>query len=293
LVGRHAVAALLVCGAGSAAACGLTADFSGLQGGTRPSGEGGLVDAEAETEAEATALPPAEGGIVGAEAEGGEPQTDASHEVDAGYCASLGTPVQFCDDFDEGQAVGAGWDATDVYQGSNVLLDFTYYSPPASFLSEIDQNDSPASARLQKDLPIDTPHVHFEFEMLLPQVDGNFELCTLHEPVADGTTYGVFYKEQGGNLLVFVRTLVEDGGESDFTQNIGPPPSNWFHVTIDTDVSPSAHLVVTHDSTVVVDASNVNTSTLTRASMFVELGYYSATAASAIAHFDNVIVDWQ
>ena len=189
--------------------------------------------------------------------------------------------------------MGAGWDAIDVYQGSSVLLDFTYYSLPASFLSQISAQYAPSSARLQKDLPIDTPHVHMEFEMLLPEFNGNLELCTLHEPVADGTTYGVFYEYENGSLRVYVPTLQEDGGETDFIGEIGPPPSGWLHVAIDADVSESGTIVVTHDGTVVVNATNVNTSTTTRASMFVELGYYSDNAATTLAHFDNVIVDWE
>ena len=142
-------------------------------------------------------------------------------------------------------------------------------------------------------MPIDTPHVHVEFEMLLAPLDsGNFEICTLHQPVADGTTYGLFYKYQDGNLLVYLRTLDEDGGESDVVSQIGPPPSGWLHVEIDSDISESATIVVKHDGNVVVNETNVNTSTVTRASMFVELGYYSAASATTLAHFDNVIVDW-
>jgi hypothetical protein len=269
-VGRDVAvaAAIALFGAASVIACGLTADFSGLQGGVR--------DAGADTP------------ITVSDA-GGERETAAA---DAGFCASLTTPVNFCADFDEGAAVGAGWSSTDVYQGSSAIVDYTYFSPPGSFLSSINADASPGSARLQEDLPIDTPHVHVEFEMLLPQLQGNFEICTLHEPVADGTTYGVFYKYQDGNLLVFVRTLDDDGGEVDVVSQIGPPPTGWLHVEIDSDVSESGTIVVKHDGTVVVNDTNVNTSTLTRASMFIELGYYSADPATALAHFDNVIVDW-
>jgi hypothetical protein len=280
--------ALALCACAPAAACGLTADFSGLQDGgadapdatdtTDATDANHASDANHPTDvAEAAPVDSADAG------DGGTP----------GFCATLSTPVHFCDDFDEGQTIGAGWDAIDVYQGSSVLLDFTYYSPPASFLSQISDSNAPASARLQKDLPIDTPHVHFEFEMLLPQLSGDFELCTLHEPVADGTTYGVFYKYQNGNLLLYARALLEDGGESDFTSEIGPPPSGWLHVAVDTDISASATIVVTHNGTVVVNATNVNTLTATRASMFVELGYYSDNAANTLAHFDNVIIDWK
>ena len=141
---------------------------------------------------------------------------------------------------------------------------------------------------------MDASHVHVEFEMLLPQIaSGNLELCTLHQPVADGTTYGVFYKYQNGALLVFARSLEEDGGEADYVGTIGPPPAGWLHVQIDVDVGTTGSIVVKHGSTVVVNAPSVDTSTAARASMFVELGYYSSDPATAIAHFDDVVVDWQ
>jgi hypothetical protein len=272
-----------------AGACGLTADFSGLQGGTLDGGGG-----------DASIPPPGRDG--GAEGSGhpgdggdGPPATGEGGAGDAGFCASLATQPRFCDDFDEGQDVGAGWSASDVYPGSSVVLDYTYYSPPASFLGSIQASSTPASARLQEDLPLDTPHVHMEFEALLPQLSGNFnfEVCALHQPVGDGTTYGVFYKYSDGNLNVYVRTRDDDGGESDYMGTIGPPPSGWLHVEIDTDVSPSATIVVKHQGVVVLNAPNVDTLTSTRASMFVELGYYSADPATAIAHFDNVVIDWQ
>jgi hypothetical protein len=251
-------------------ACGLTADFSGLQGGTR--------DAAA---ADATSADVVDGGMGG----DGAP--------DAGFCASQTTPVHFCADFDESATVAAGWSSTDIYQGSYAGVDVVYFSSPGSFLSSLDANSSPGSARLVEDVPTDTPHVHVAFEMLLPPLAaGNLEVCTLHQPVSDGTTYGVFYKYQDGNLLVYVRTLGDDGGEIDVVNQIGPPPSGWLHVEIDCDVSESGTIVVKHDGVVVVNDTNVDTSTMSRASMFVELGYYSFDPVSVIAHFDNVIVDW-
>ena len=279
LVGRDVLVAssMALLTAASLVACGLTADFSGWHGGTRDAGAG---DAGNPTTGD--------GGETGAPDVAGD-----SPSPDAGFCASLPAPVHLCADFDEGAAVGAGWSTTDVSAGQSVSVDFTYYSPPGSLLSMISANGSAESARLQEDLPIDTPHVHVEFEMLVPAIAGNFEICTLHEPVADGTTYGLFYKYQDGNMLVFVRSLDDDGGEVDYVGQIGPPPAGWLHVAIDTDVSPSATIVVEHDGVVVVNATGVNTSTLTRASMFVELGYYSADPATTLAHFDNVIVDWQ
>jgi hypothetical protein len=278
-VGRDVVvsAAITLVTAACAIACGLTADFSGLQSGTRDAGTIADVGADAPVD------------TVAAEA---SPAVDASTDG-GGFCASLPAPVKFCDDFDEDQAIGAGWSSTDVYQGQSVSIDFTYYSPPASFLSSIDAANAPASARLQEDLPIGTPHVHVAFELLLPQVTGNFEICTLHEPVADGTTYGVFYKYQDGNLLVFMRTLDGDGGVDSVVDMIGPPPATWLHVEIDVDVSATGSIVVKHDGVVVASNPTANTATATRAAMFVELGYYSADPATAIAHFDDVIVDWQ
>ena len=55
----------------------------------------------------------------------------------------------------------------------------------------------------------------------------------------------------------------------------------------------SGSITVKHDGAVVASDPLVDTSTTARASMFVELGYYSDVADTAEAHFDNVIVDWQ
>lgn len=263
---------IAVFGATSAAACGLTANFDGLQ-------DGGPADAGFDRSTR-----PGDGG------DGGAPEATA----EGGFCASLSTPVQFCDDFDEGQTIGAGWSQTDVYQGSTIALDNVYFSQPFSFLSSINENTAPSSARLLENVPIDTPHVHMEFEMLLPPSTGqfNFELCTLHEPVDSGLTYGVFYKYQNGNLLVYLRTLLEDGGESDLYNVIGAPPAGWLHVEIDCDVSGSGTVVVKHNGAIVVNDTDANTSTLSRTDMWVEVGFYSNDPATAIAHFDNVIIDW-
>jgi hypothetical protein len=269
--------AVVALAGGLAAACGLTADYAGLQGGTRDGG-GGEVEA---------ALPDGGAPDVGGGDVGPAPP-------DAGFCASLSPQPSFCDDFDEGQSIDTGWSATDVWQGSFISVDGTYYSQPNSFLSQIFAASSPGSARLREDLPTTASHVHMEFELLIPQLaTGSFEICTLHEPVADGTTYGVFYKYQNGDLLLYVRTLTDDGGQAEFTGKLGQPPTGWLHVEIDTDVSPSATVVVKHGGAIVLNAPNLNTSTDTRASLFVELGYYSFNPADALAHFDNVVIDWK
>jgi hypothetical protein len=296
-VGRLAlVASLALISAASSVACGLTADFSGLQGGAHDAGPVGDVTVGPDA-------PPSEDGSNDVLAPDGSPAETGASDTgaldvtlpDASFCASYPTPVKFCDDFDEGQStVGQGWSATDVYPGSTAQIDYTYYSPPASFLSSIDASSAPASARLQEDLPLSTPQVSIQFEALLPQLSGtNFEVCTLHQPVANGTTYGLFYKYQDGNLLVYVRSLADDGGEVDYVGTIGPPPSSWFHVQIDIEVSEVGTIVVKHDGAVVLNATGVDTSTPSRASMFVELGYYSDAPFTALAHFDNVVIDWQ
>lgn len=251
------------------AACGLTADFSGLQGGVADAGRDSSMDGAADA-----------------------PAADVMDAGAAGFCGRVSPPVRLCADFDEGGPVSAGWTSTDVYAGDTVGVDNVYFSPPGSFLGSITQSTTPSSARLQEDLPLDAQKVHVEFEMLLPPVSGNLEICTLHQQLADGTTYGVFYKYENGNLLIFLRTLGGDGGEVDVVNPIGPPPAGWMHVDIDVVVGPSGNIVVKHDGAVVVNDTGVNTSTDSRQSMFVELGYYSFAPATAVAHFDNVIIDW-
>jgi hypothetical protein len=271
------IAMIALSGAAGVAACGLTANFDGLQDGGPDAGH------DTSTRLDSGVADTSQGQDTGTEPEGG---------TDAGFCESLTTPVHFCADFDEGAAVDAGWSGTDIYQGSTVSLDDVYFSRPSSMLSQISDNDAQGSARLVENVPTSTPHVHVEFELLLPPASGNFELCTLHQPVGD-TTYGVFYKYQDGNLLMYMRTLADDGGEIDVTNQIGAPPAGWLHVEIDCDVSESGTIVIKHDGAIVVNDMDVDTSTLSRASMFVEVGYYSFMPATAQASFDNVIVDWE
>jgi hypothetical protein len=255
-------------------ACGLTADFEGLQGGTRATTEAGAnVDAASDAFAEAS----------------GDAGTEAAP---ATFCASLATPVKLCTDFDEGQPVDAGWYATDLYGGEAISVGTPAFSPPGAFQSAINPTGAPASARLEESLPTLSPHVHVEFEMLLTPSDGTLELAAVHEVTSDGTTYGLFYREVASALQVELKTLTDDGGMIDQVWPIGAPPATWTHVTIDMDVSDSASITVQQGGTAVVTETNQTTSTPSRTAMFVELGFYSFTPASGQASFDNAIVDW-
>jgi hypothetical protein len=245
-----------------AVACGLTADVSGLQGGTR---DGGPPDA----------APTAESGT-------------------PGFCASLAPPPRFCADFDEGGPIGGDWTLIDLSFGQTVALDTSLsFSPPASFLSTVNTNDAPASARLQESLPLLSTHAHVTFEMLLGPGAGSFELAAVHEVTSDGVTYGLFYKFDGHNLSLYLRTLGADGGEITFTHDIGPPPPKWMNVDIDLDITDSATIVVKHDGSTVFNQSGVPTSTASRASLYVEIGVYNFKAAAIQANFDNITIDWR
>ncbi len=257
-------------------ACGLTADFEGLQGGTR------AVDADVD----AASPDAASDSLADAPSDAGPVEAAAS------FCASLTTPVKLCTDFDEGQPVDAGWGATDLYGGEAISVDTVAFSPPGAFLSAINPSGAPSSARLLQAVPTQSPHVHVEFEMLLAPSDGTFELAVIHEVVADGTTYGLYYREVASALQVELRTLQSDGGMVDHIWPIGAPPSTWTRVDLDMDVSDAASIVVKQDGTTVVSETNEPTSTPSRTAMFVELGFYSFTPATAQASFDDAIVDW-
>lgn len=274
--------------------CGLTADFSGLQGGTRG-------------EPDATTLIDAGGLLDVADAKGLEPDVgDAGSVSDAnavgdgtdagpGFCASLTTPVKLCTDFDEGKPVETGWTAADLSGGGAAISVGTpAFSGTGSFLSAINPSGAPSSARLEETLPTQSPHVHIEFEMLLVPSDGQLELAVIHEVTKDGTTYGLYYREVGSMLQVQLRSLAADGGVYDQSWPIGAPPSGWVRVDLDMDLgdADAGSFTVSHDGGVVVSQVNVPTSTPSRAAMFVELGFYSFAPASGQANFDNTIVDW-
>jgi hypothetical protein len=248
--GLHAGAVLFALGA---AGCGLTADFSGLQGGTK----------------------------------------DAGADAGTSFCASLAQPVQLCADFDEGAAVDHGWQATDVYGGETVSVDTAAaFSPPGSFLSTINPGGAPSSARLLQSTPTGAQHIHVAFEFSVTQSGGTLELCAVHQVTSDGSTYGLFYREVGGQLQVRLYSLVA-GSTFDQSWPIGQPPSTWTRVDLDLELSSTAGaFVVQHDGATVVSQAGVPTSTPDRTAMFVELGFYSYTPASGQGHFDNVTIDW-
>jgi len=252
----------------SLAACGLTADFSNLQGGTRDAG-------------------PADADV------GAPPLLDGGNQGDAssGFCASLSPAPRLCADFDEGLPVDTGWTLLDVTPNATVKVDTVFFSSPGSMLSAVTPADVPASARLHEAVPLQTTQLHVEFEMLLPSGGGPFELCAIHETAPDQTDYGLFYKEEQGSLLVYVGTLEEDGGLQQFVYPLGAPPSQWLHVAIDFGIGNPGSVVVHHDGVEVIDAS-VPTATAGATQIFVALGFYSPNAATARASFDNVIVDW-
>ena len=261
-------AALYAVGVG----CGLTADFSNLQGGVRDSGASLDVSA-----------PDA-------------PLTDGAAPGDAasGFCASLKTTPKLCRDFDEGASVGSGWTQLDVYNAPDPAVDTSLFtSSPASFLSSMKvASGSPASSRVLESLPVLAPSVHAEFQMLLPSGGGPYELFAIHEVTQDGSTYGIFYKLNNGDLSLYVGTLGDDGGVLTNTYPLGPPPATWLHVEMDVEISDTASITVKHDGAVVVSETNVPTATHSRQTLFVELGFYSNAAATARVNFDDVVLDW-
>ena len=269
------VLALLAAGFGALAACGLTADFSGLQGGTRDAGgASGAVDAS-----------PADGGAAAALDAGSDAATDAH------FCASRSPAPQLCADFDEGMPVDTGWAPVDTSPHATVKVDSIGFSPPGSMLSAITPADVPAIARLRAPVPLKAASVHVEFELLLPTGGGPFELCAIHETAPDGTDYGLFYKEEQGRLLVYVGTLEGDGGLDQFVYPLGAPPAQWLHVAIDFGLGDPGTVTVKHDGATVINAS-IPTATAGASALFVALGFYSANGATARADFDDVVVDW-
>jgi hypothetical protein len=290
VVRRSAVLLCAVAASSALFACGLTADFSGLQGGTRAGPDATLVvDASGLPDVSDASGPVSDGSDAGDLGDAG-----AVGDAGPGFCASLTTSVKLCSDFDEGKPVETGWTAADVSGGAAISISAPAFSGPGSFLSAINPSGAPSSARLEETLPTQSPHVHVEFEMLLVPTDGQLELAVIHEVTKDGTTYGLYYREVASVLQVQLRSLAADGGVYDQSWPIGAPPAGWVRVDLDMDLGEgdAGSFTVYHDGGVVVSQTNVPTSTPSRAAMFVELGFYSFTPASGQANFDNAIVDW-
>lgn len=257
-------------------ACGITADFGGLQGGAAV--DASAPDATTTHDAGDEAAPP-EAGVGG--------------ETSSGFCGSLPVAPKLCADFDEGKPVDTGWTLRDATPHAIVAVDANGYSPPGSMQSAITPDDVPASARLQQAVPVLATHVHMELKMLLPTGGGPFELVALHEEAPDGKNYGFFYKQENGNLLVYVGSLHADGGLAQYVYPLGAPPATWLHVEIDIDIGDHGAVLVKHDGAIVVNETDVQTATDDRRQLFVELGFYSPDGATAHADFDDVVVDWE
>lgn len=254
-----------------ASACGITADFSGIQGGVRP----GAPSFDAAPPIDATA-PPTDG-IAG-----------------GSFCATLGTTPHLCADFDESPQVQSGWSFVDQYpNGQTVSIDTVAYSQPGSFLTAVVSSQEPTSARLEEVMPTLSKKVHMECRMLLQPSDGNFEVLVLHQQTPDGFTHGLFYKEEAGELVVYMRGISGDGGIINYVHKLGKPTATWMHVEIDIVVADDGSLRVKHDDQIVVDEPHIATSTPTRTMMFVDLGFYSSEGKPARANFDNVVIDWE
>lgn len=266
---RSVVASLAI---GALPSCGLTADFSGLQGGSPEKADAASASSDA-----------------GADAGDAEGATDA--RPPAPFCASLAPSPRFCADFDEGNPVSLGWTLVDATVGSTVALGGVAYSPPSAFLSAVDPSTDRSSARLQQSLPLQASRMHLEMRMLVAATAGDYEVCALHQDTAQGVNYGIFYRLVGGALLLDVRTLSGDGGVTSKVYPVGAPSKTWMHVVIDVDLGASEHLTLQHDGVTVVDEA-VPTSTPSRTKLFVALGIYSPQRASMQASFDDVAIDW-
>ena len=266
------------------AACGLTADFSGIQGGTAgtPTVDGSTFDSGDNL---LDASPDA-----GLDA-GDEDQASSDDGAPKPFCASLPTAPKLCADFDEGQPVSAGWTLIDTSDGQNVGLDPLAYSKPSSFGSVLLPVGSPASSRLQESLPLLATKVHIEFRMLVTPVAGSFELCALHQDTPQGVVYGVFYKLVDQLIFVQIRNIDASGNETNIGHTL-TAPTDWMKVDIDIDVGNPGNVIVKHDDVIVVNELGIPTSTPDRTKLFVELGFYSQNKASIKANFDNVIIDW-
>jgi hypothetical protein len=269
--GARSLVALLAIGA--LLSCGLTADYSGIQGGSPGVGDARTSDAGADA----------------GDAEGVDAARDA--RPPAPFCASLAPSPRFCADFDEGNPVSLGWTLVDATVGSTVAIGGVAFTPPGAFLSAVDPSTDKSSARLQQTLPIQAARMHLEMRMLVSATAGVYELCALHQDTAQGVNYGIFYKLQGGALLLDVRALSGDGGVTSKVYPLGAPSGTWMHVVLDVDLGASAHLTLQQDGATVLDEA-VPTSTPSRTKLFVALGIYSPQRASMQASFDDVAIDW-
>jgi hypothetical protein len=247
-------------------ACGLTADFSNLQGGH-------------------------------ADLDGGHDGETGAQGSDGGFCASRkqrDPALKLCADFDTVATEDFLWSGKDLQNGGLTALSTEHFSAPKSFESELKAGGE-GSARLKLGSPLRLSHVHAEFRLKLVPIDGDYELFGFHEDTSDGKSYGVFYKVKALMLGYEIRTPPACALPNPCWVDIVRVKPDWMGVEIDFDVSADANatLTIKHDGSVVVSHANKKTSSGSSTNTYFELGLYGFQPDAAKAYFDDVVIDWR
>ncbi len=264
------------------------ASLGGLESGDGADAAGADALAEAQ---ETGPPPPADEG--GADADAAAP-----------FCASLAPAPTFCDDFDEGAPLVAGWDQLSVYNGAAGLLDTLARSPPFAFLASLPATDGDAAfetgAALVKTFPAKVPNVRLAYDVRVDAAVGDGWIWP--SQIEFGTTDGfdsvqLAVSRNSGTLK---ETRFGDAG-SDVSHDIarGVPLGVWVRVEIALAFTVDANGTATSSVATVsfdgVDAAGpipIGAHVVWSApTVKVGMTYAQNPAVSWAARFDDVVVD--
>lgn len=265
-------------------ACGLTADFSGLQGGPLPSPDASAGDAEPDEDADA----------------------DGDADVpDGPFCQRRrdgGTPIDdLCADFDDLAKTSwgdFGWTDAEVAEGGTNQLSALAFSPPRAYATAIKAGPYPSLARLVREAPTNISRVHAEFRVRLDDRAGDNELLVLHlDDPATSTDGGLFYKEKDRRMVLETRVPGECATPNKCVLDLGgaPLPGAWLSVSIDAVLGDASagRFRVLHDGKTVADQSNQATRVPGATRVFFTMGLYAFQPGDKGASFDDVALDWE
>lgn len=212
------------------------------------------------------------------------------------FCKSLQPAPFFCDDFDEGQAVDAGWTTTAVQAPAAIALDTTTsFSSPASLLASTPASTTGTYAYLglSPSNAVGTVHVEAEINPTLLPDDGDYGAVALLRIELDqtsGTTLAL--------MLYFSATGVYLQEEQDAPTYLSvaygfsatAPYGTWHKWAIDLDASASpASATISVDGTSVLNTDLKYAWTAAPAKLYVGDEYNYNNDAMNV-NFDNVVV---
>ncbi|HEX7666286.1 MAG TPA: hypothetical protein VF407_17290, partial [Polyangiaceae bacterium] len=189
---------------------------------------------------------------------------DANADADAApgpFCATHPGHT-FCADFDESTDAATGWSASETKNGTLVLDEATFVSPPRSMesIAPATSSSSEADARLGLDFVTPPKTVRLEMDVMVCDFSdagsgGYIELFKL--AFGGGFNADGLELQMRGNGAGFVRT---DAPVKDYFFNQVVPSNEWLHLAMDVAIGKAGSIKVVMNDVNVLDQEGIDTS---------------------------------